>query len=236
LRYSTHYYVLSLSTSTSSLFEAFRDSLIDVENQGFPVAGPARKPHAAEQAQQRELARTIDRCFGHYYTLDPLGLVVVGIPEMQSAFSSVTVHGTAIIGRIDGDHMATSARDLGQIVWPVVKEAMSGVLDRAMRDLDEFSGQGQVASGLEAVARAAGREGRATLLVEADYHLRGSIQDTSGPPVMTPNVDIRETIDDVVDILIERVLESAGNVVFVPPGSLSAQEQIVLLPSGANGP
>jgi hypothetical protein len=65
---------------------------------------------------------------------------VVGAPEMQVAFSSVTAHGAAVVGRIEGDHTTTSARDLGQIVWPVVKEAMSGVLGRTMRGSKRSSG------------------------------------------------------------------------------------------------
>jgi hypothetical protein len=228
VRFSTHYYVLSLSLKSSALFEAFRDSLIEVENHGFPVDGP-REPGVAEPGRRRELARAVDGCFGHYYAHEPLRVVLVGAPEMQDAFKAVTAHDPAVIGRIEGDHATTSARDLGQIVWPVMKEAMSGVLDRAMHDLEELAGRGRLASGLEAVVVAAGREARATLLVEDDYHLRGGIRGAIGPPALTPNVDVRDAIDDAVDAVIEQVLESAGNVVFTPPGTLRDQGQIALL-------
>ena len=236
MRFSPHYYVLSLSTTTNTLFEAFRDSLIDVENQGFPICGPACEPDVVRQEQRSELARTVDEYFGRYYAHEPLGLVVVGAPQMQCAFRAVTAHGTAIIGRIEGDHSATSARDLGQIAWPIVKEAMSGVLDRALRDLEDCAGRGDLVSGLEAVVRAASREVQATLLVDDDYHRRGSIWRVSGPPVMMPDVDVRDAMDDVVDAVIETVLGSAGNVVFTPPGTLRDQEQIVLLLRDAKGP
>jgi hypothetical protein len=71
------------------------------------------------------------------------------------------------------------------------------------------------------------------LLVEEDYRWRGNIWKLSGLPVMTTNVDVRDAIDDVVDAVIEKVLESAGSVVFTPPGTLRDQEQIVLLLRGA---
>ena len=32
-----HYYVLSLGMEASVLFEAFRDQLVEIRNQGFPV-------------------------------------------------------------------------------------------------------------------------------------------------------------------------------------------------------
>lgn len=236
MRFSPHYYVLSLSMTKNALFEAFRDSLIDVENQGFPISGPACEPDAVEQEQRNELARAVDEHFGRYYAREPLSLIVVGAPEMQCAFRSATVHGSAVIGQIEGDHTATSARDLGQIVWPVVKEAMSGVLDQALRDLEDCAGRGRLVSGLEAVIRAASHEVRATLLVDDDYHRRGSIWRVDRPPVMISDVDVRDAMDDVVDAVIETVLGSAGNVVFTPPGTLRDQEQIVLLPRGAKGP
>ncbi len=65
----------------------------------------------------------------------------------------MTRHGEAVIGCILGDYTRTPSRDLGQIAWPVVKEAMSGVIERAMIDLSISEGAGETASGLEAVVR-----------------------------------------------------------------------------------
>lgn len=231
---STHYYVLSLSSTKNNLFEAFRDSLITIENQGFPVVAPAAAADSPHNDRLRDLALAVDKRLAHYYTLDPLGLVVVGNGEMQAAFDSVTVHGAAVIGRVDGDHTATSAHALGQMTWPVVKEAMSGVLDTAMRDLDASAGRGWIASGLEAVARAVNGGARATLLVEDGYHMRGSLSEASGSPAISSEVDVREVVDDAVDAVIERVLQSGGNVVFTPGGSLSDHNRIVLLMHGAD--
>ena len=104
MRFSPHYYALSLSTTKNMLFEAFRDSLINVENQGFPICRPAFEPDLVEQDQRTDLARTVDEYFGRYYAREPLGLIVVGTPEMQCAFRSVTAHGLAVIGRIEGKY------------------------------------------------------------------------------------------------------------------------------------
>ena len=227
---STHYYTLVLGARTNKLHEAFRDDLIEVENQGFPVETPAGIPPSFDHDQLLELARTVDSCFGRYYELDPLGLVVVGEREMESAFRAVTAHESAVIGRIEGDYTATSVRDLGQIVWSVVKTAMSGVLDRAMLDLEASAERGQIACGLESVARLVNAGVQTTLLVEDGYHMIGRIGGTSQSPIISPDVDVRETMDDAVDVVIERVLESGGNVVFTPGGSLKDRNSIVLLP------
>ena len=86
-----------------------------------------------------------------------------------------------------------------------------------------------MATGLEAVALELNKGLRATLLVEDDYHLRGSVGRTGQSPVVSPDVDVRDSLDDAVDVVIERVLESGGNVVFTPGGSLSDWNRIVLL-------
>jgi hypothetical protein len=229
---SIHYYVLSLGAWSTRLFEAFRDSLIDVQNQGFPVQTPALAAHPSDQGRLRELALTVDRCFGHYYLHEPLGVVVVGEEEMQSAFLAVTAHRSAVIAGIAGDHTATPARDLGQISWSAVKEGMSGVLDRAMRDLRASGKGGEKACGLAAVSRLAGRGARATLLVEEDYRMKGRLGGTSESPVISPDVDVRDVMDDAVDAVIEKVLASGGNVLFTPGGSLRDEKRIVLMLDG----
>jgi hypothetical protein len=215
------------------LYEAFRDLLITIENQGFPLKTPAPPTDSINTVnlnQLRKLARTVDEHFAHYYKLDPLHLVVVGDKEMQSAFGSVTAHGAAVIGSVEGDHSATPTRELGQIVWPVVKAALSGVLERAMHDLDDSAGNGQLVSGLESVARVAGKGVRGTLLVEDDYRMRGRVGEECESQIISTDVDVREVIDDAVDAVIETVLESGGHVVFTPSGSLRHWNRIVLLP------
>lgn len=232
---STHYYVLSLGARTNVLFEAFRDTLIDVENQGFPVTSPARVSAPADTDALRDLSRDVDRSFGHHYSAEPLRVVVVGCEEMQSAFSSVTAHGDAVVARVTGDFTATAVRDLGRIVWGVVKEAMSGALDAAMRDLSALGETGRAASGLDAVAGRADSGANSTLLVEDGYHVRGSLGGTTRSPVVLTEVDVRESMDDAVDAVIERLLLTGANVVFAPDGTLDKWDRIVLLLRDDNG-
>jgi hypothetical protein len=232
LHLSTHYYVLSLGADTNTLYEAFRDLLITIENRGFPVktsAPPTKRVETVNRNHRHELVQTVDERFDYYYKLEPLHLVVVGDKEMQSTFSSVTTHRAAVIGCIEGDHSATSAYELGQIVWPLIKERMSDRVHRERSELEDSAENGFLVCGLESVARTASKGGRATLLVEDDYRMRGRVGKSSESPVVSTEVDVRESIDDAVDAVIELVLESDGNVVFTPPGSLSTWNRIVLL-------
>ena len=210
-------------------YEAFRDTLIRVENQGFPVT---RKTHGSAPSGRdasRELMRTVDECFDFYDSHERLGLLLVGDEDLQAAFDAVTTHGSAVVGRVKGDRSGARATDLGQIVWPVVKEVISAVRERALRDLQESSREGRVVSSLEAVAEAASAGAGGTLLVEDEYRVRGSLAPASQRPLLSRDVDVRDANDDAVDAVIERVLSGGGNVVFMGKGALADQERIALL-------
>ncbi|MBI4720645.1 MAG: hypothetical protein HY770_05400 [Chitinivibrionia bacterium] len=229
---STHYYIISLSERSNALFEAFRDTIIDIRNGGFPVE-PPQAPNSVDsivrEERLREVLRIVDRHFGDSYRQDPLRLVVVGEREMQDIFESVTAHRNAIIGRVEGDYSTTSLHDLGKITWPVVREAVSGLVDEAMRELEIATKARRAVCGLPAVSQLAIAGARGTLLVEDDYHMRGSIQRTPQSLEISREVDVMEEMDDAVDMVIEKVLESGGNVVFAPSGSLRTSKNIVLL-------
>ena len=80
----------------------------------------------------------------------------------------------------------------------------------------------------QVIEAAAGTRG--TLLVEEDYRVRGSLVIASQPPAISPDVDIREANDDAVDAVIEQMLQSGGNVVFMHEGALADHGRITLLP------
>jgi hypothetical protein len=233
LHLSTHYYVISLNEHKNALYEAFRDEVIDIRNGGFPLEAPLGGRSGADsldrEGRLRQTLRTVDQLFGECYRQDPLGVVVTGAKELVALFTSVTAHRDIIIGHVEGDFSATSLHDLGKIVWSVVKEALSGVQNDTMHDLEIAEKAGRTVSGLDAVSRQALAGVNATLLVEDDYHMRGSIARTSQSLEISPEVDVMEELDDAIDMIIEKVLESGGNVVFAPNGSLYKQERIVLL-------
>lgn len=230
---SIWYYTLLLSETSSRLFEGFRDTLIEIEEGGFPSGAFLKVPHPVEpirmEHQRKEFYVTLDRSFAHFYDQDPLKLVLVGANGSPSIFRSVSAHEEDILGSIEGSYDATSVHDLGRIVWPVVKEALAGARDNALHELHEAVRARKVASGLDDVWRSveAGRGGR--LLVEEDYHVRGSIARFHPSLVICEEVDVRDVLDDVVDVLIERVLEKEGTVVFLDGGSLTSHQRMVLL-------
>ena len=216
---STHYYVLSLSEHTSRLYEAFRGSLIDIENTWFPFEsskGPLQPD--LDDAQLRALLQTVDHHFAHYYEQDPLGMVLFGTERNQDAFASVTAYPGVIIGRVNGDDSLTSLHDLGQIVWPVVKGVMAGAGQKVERELEAATLAHNIAFGIDAVVESVDSGVGATLLVEDGYVVE---------PVVSRS--LIDDCDNVVDVVIDKVLALRGNVIFVEDGSLGKFQRIALI-------
>ncbi|MBN1352504.1 hypothetical protein JXJ21_24105 [candidate division KSB1 bacterium] len=236
MQLSIHYYVLKLSKQASRLYEGFREKLIDIQNAKFPIESSpdsrtSLKP-LAQETQLRKFLNLTDQHFTHYFEQDPLRLVVVGEKEYLSIFEELTIHREAMIGTIKGDYAATSTHDLGKIVWPAVKEAISGTTENALRDLAEAARMNKMVSGIDAVGQSAATNPGSTLYVEDDYHVKGSVNKTDHSLVFSKYVNLVDVLDDIVDIIIENVLEMGGNVIFLKNGSLISHERIALVLRG----
>jgi len=233
VKLTTHYYVLSLSEQTSMLYEAFRDTLIDIQNKVFPIESSTDMSVTIEpslrNSQLREFIRAADQHFDHYFKQDPLRLIVVGEKEHLSIFGSLTSHQDVLIGSVEGRYTATTPHDLGKIVWPIVKKAMAGTGEKARRGLDAAEHPQNVVSGIDAVGHLAGSETGGTLFVEEDYRMKGGIREMDHSLITPQDLDIQEAMDDVVDVVIEKVLEKGGNVIFLENGALAKFQRIALI-------
>ncbi len=230
---SIHYYVLSLSEQMSRLYEGFRDKLIDIQDTNFPFEISNNVSHAASRdTQLKEFFQQTDQYFAQYYKQDPLRVVVVGEERSLAIFKALTTHQDCYLGTVKGDFTATSVYDLGKIVWPVVKEAIAGANENAMNDLETAAAKHKVVSGIEAVVQSVETETGSILYVEEDYHVNGSINKINLSQVFSKHVDILEVIDDIVDIIIEKVLKMNGTVIFLNNGSLMKLERIALILDG----
>jgi len=219
VKLSTHYYVLSLSERTNRLYEAFRDTLIDIENTWFPLMAP-RNPSQRDlnDAQLHTLLQRVDRHFAHYYEQDPLGMVLAGTSRSQAMFESVTSYPGVIIGKTNGDLSTTSVSDLGNIVWPIVKGVMASAGEKMERELEAATRAHNIATGIDAVMLAVDSGVGATLLVEDGYRVP--------PPQSSPLAD---DTDNVADIVIDKVLALGGNVIFVENGLLGKFQHVALI-------
>lgn len=247
MKLSTHYYILSLSDETSRLYEGFRDDLIDIQNTAFPfrskpngappgtgsVSGDPPLPGTElNEKQLRDFLQQTDLRFAKYFGQDPLGLVLVGLRRFVDPYTSLTRHRDVIIGMVEGDFRATSPHDLGKIVWPVLKHAIAGSTGNALRSLASADNLRNVVSGIDKVWMSAESNPESTLYVEDGYHLNTSEPGKHNTNPFPDSVALRDVFDNVVDIIIEKILRGGGAVVFMENDSLISRERIAMIVRG----
>lgn len=226
---SIHYYVLSLSKTVNKLYEGFRDKLIVIESGKFPFEYATPGDSFVDANKLRDFFQATNKHFAHFYEQDPLQLVVVGEMNILTVFESIQNHQDLLIGKICGNYINTSTHDLGKIVWPVVKTALAGVNKAAMQDLANAISLKKVVFGLQAVSQRAEIDSGSVLYVEEDFHVRGSLQKTEHSLIISNDLDVTQLFDDVVDIIIEKVLKNGGTVIFLNNGALATHGRIALI-------
>lgn len=235
------YWVLVLSEKPTRLFEASRDDLIEIQEEGFPLVheGPGGelplpggfgvRKSAYRDERHRQFFRQVDSALKPFLADDPLPLAVVGVDRFLAFFNEVTNHKDAILTTVAGSHSRTTAHKLGQLVWPLVKAGLAEQRQRYLGELERAVGERRFASTIGEVWRMA-RQGRGRLLlVEEDYHFPGRLDESGVHLLPADDPGAPGVIDDAVDEIIETVLSMQGQVVFVENGQLEAHQRIALI-------
>jgi hypothetical protein len=241
LNRSQRYWVLVLGEKPTRLFEGVLDTLIEVEEGGFPFThtGPGGeaplpggfgiKKSAYRDERHRQFFRQVDAGLRPFLLEDPLPLVVVGVDRYLSFFNEVSQHKDSVIGSLTGSHSRTSTTRLGRLVWPLVKAGLDTQRQKYLEELGLAVSQRKFAATIEQVWRVA-QEGRGRLLlVEKDFHFPAKV-DASG--LHLEQVELTgdaEDMDDAVDEIVKTVLDKQGKVAFVENGSLDQYQRIAMI-------
>lgn len=227
---SESYRVLVLSEKPTRLYDAVRNDLEEVIGHGFPrvhnaPGGATRLPGGAginaetvRQNHHLNFFRAIDSSISAIQHEDEQPLVVVGVQRYLGYWTNISNNASAMLVTVEGAHDKTPPHELGNLVWPQVREALAAREQAEAERVRNAVGQGQGVAGLAQAWRAAAEGRVSVLVVDEHYHEPGTVDETG--MVLTPTSD-REApgvIDDAVDDLVENVAAFGGRVVFVDGG------------------
>jgi hypothetical protein len=240
LNRSPRYWVLVLGEKPTRLYEATRETLIEITEGDFPLihTGPGGeaplpggfgiKKSAYRDERHRQFFRQVDAALRPFLLDDPLPLAVVGVDRYRAFFSEVSAHKDAILASLGGSHSRTSSHRLGELVWPQAREALAEYRKKYLAELEQAIGEKKFASTIGEVRRMA-HEGRGRLLlVEQDYHAPARIDESGLHLKKAHDANAPDVLDDAVDEVIKTVLEKQGQVVFVENGVLKQHQRIAL--------
>jgi hypothetical protein len=230
------YRVLVLSHQ-ARLFDAWTTVLDEHTARPFPMAhrgpgGASKLPggqginrSAVRDEEHRRFFRTVDDAVAALQKANPLPLVVAGVERNLAFYREVTRQSGAIVGMLAGNYDQTSPSALGKLVWPVFESGATLRRTEALVQLDRAVSAHRHASGIVQVWRAAVGAKCKTLLVEKDFRYPGDVS-PEGDRLLPYTGQGASALDDAVDEVIERVMDTGGEVFFYEPGDLDVHQQI----------
>lgn len=230
------YRVLVLS-HTCRLYDAWTTVLEEHRARPFPMnhrgpGGASRLPggHGINRSAIRDDAlrsffRSVDEALADLQKGKPLPLIVVGVDRNLAFFQEVTRQAGSIVGMLAGNHDQTPPHALGKLVWPVFELGATTRRTEALVQLDQAVSAHRHASGIDQVWRVAAGGTCRTLLVEKEFKYAADVS-SDGTQLLPYTGRGAASLDDAVDEVIERVLDTGGDVFFYPTGTLEVHQRI----------
>lgn len=159
-----------------------------------------------------------------------LPLFVLGTDRMLGHFKKITKHTRAVVEYIHGNYEEATLPELKKVVEPHVADWKKVMEKDLLNRLDEAEGQKKLAKGIKEVWREAMAHKSRLLVLEKNFMYaaqHGANESEIYKPVEPYNKF--SVIRDAVDDLIEKVLESGGDVEFVDEGVLDKYQHIALV-------
>lgn len=235
------YWALVLSEQPTRLYEGSRETLTEVNEESFPLThtGPGGelplpggfgiKKSQYRDERHRQFFRQVDAALRPFLLDDPLPLIVVGVDRYLAFFSEISDHKDAISATLEGSHDSTPEHELGELVWPVVKQALAKERQKYLDELDQAVGERKIASTISDVWHMAQAGRGRLLLVEEDFHYPARVDESGLQISPADDIEAPDVLDDAVDEVITTVLEKGGEVVFLENGELDAHSRIALI-------
>lgn len=204
---SWEYHLMVLSESPTRLFRGDRESLSEILGdfpiehtgrggaQGLPT-GFGQRTSVVEDEEHRKFFRQVSEALTKTQAGEQLPLVVTGVNRFQAFWAEVAPSQAADLV-IEGSYDFMSEAELLAKCWPEIQDHFRAQNIRVVADLDSAKSQKRYAGGFAEVAEMA-TAGRIDTLVVSDD----------------------ETVNPQVEKTVRLVLESAGEVVFVPAEEL----------------
>jgi hypothetical protein len=244
LQSADRYQILGLNRQEMKLFEGNRDVIDEIDPaEGVPrtitdalgkevterptltsfspgASGPAiRHGYGSKQDEvdidTERFFRAVDRAvLEHHSQPSGLPLILAALPEYHNLFRQVSHNPFLLADGIDVHSDALSADALRERAWWVLEPQYLARLAGLVEEFGRAKSKGLGSDELAQVAQAAVNGRVATLLIDADRHVPGRIDEAS-EQIEYGDLAHPE-IDDLLDDLGELVVNKRGQVVIVP--------------------
>jgi hypothetical protein len=176
----------------------------------------------AETVDTDEFLHRMDQGLSLLLNSYPLPVLVIGPQRLTGRFAHLSHHTAHVVAFIHKDLPHASEAQLLTLLQPYIGNWQQVKQQSILQQVEGAFHAGTLVQGIAAINPVAGRKNTRLLVVEKDF--------TAPDTGRAPSVDTPFYIRDAIDIIIQKVLESGGDVEFVETGTLKAFGRIVLIP------
>jgi len=159
-----------------------------------------------------------------------LPIFVMGTPKTLGQFKSITHNGKQVIDYIHGNFEEKTEAELQDVMKPYIKNWKIIHQKRLLGLIDEAYGKKKLAVGINEAWQAAVQNRGRLLIVEKNFYYPAQ-HGANKEVIYKRDAFLNNSffIKDAVDDIIEKVIESGGDIEFVDEGILNEFQKIVLL-------
>ncbi|MFE6158711.1 chemotaxis protein [Streptomyces sp. NPDC056486] len=229
------YWVLAVSADRVTLWSGTPERVTQHKADGFPLTRSLDDPDAERKERigdvpstfrdehTRKFLREADLAAAAVLRAHPRPLFVAG---EAAALSLLDDTGTVTKGATRVPHGGLAhgpAQAVWQTVRPFIAAQDKAELGSTLHELDAAQGRHQYAAGLDEVWQNVTTDRVRLIAVEDTF--QATVRDDGGHLVPAESDDL-DAVDDVVDDIVERALDTGAEVRFVPEGTLTDRGRI----------
>ncbi|MER5466185.1 chemotaxis protein [Streptomyces sp. NPDC002668] len=225
------FWVLAVSSDRISLWSGGADRVVEETRGAFPLTRSLETPDAERKErigdvpstfsdeQTRQFLREADAAMRGVLKSDPRTLYVAG-----EAVALALLDGVGTVAKGTATHIPQGGLAAGpaDAVWQAVRPFVQARAEKEVVDvlgeLDKARGRRAFAAGVDEIRQNVTSGRVALLAVEENY--RETVRDSGGHLLPAEPGDL-DALDDIVDEIVERSLDTGAEVRFVPDGTLA---------------
>jgi hypothetical protein len=235
------YLVLLLSNKVSRIYLGNTDTFVRIvadtpeSVKAYVNDAPERVANFSDPSARKEMLMDkfllhIDNALDIILNAYRFPLFVIGTEKIAGHFKKLSKHTGSVVEYIHGNYEEASMEELKKVLDPHITNWKKVMQKDILNQLEEAAGKKKLEFGIKNVWREAmGHKGR-LLVVEKDYSY--AAQHGSKPGIIYKTAEPFNKfsyIKDAVDDIIEKVLESGGDVEFVDKDVLRDYHHIALV-------
>jgi len=204
---------------------------IDAYERDMPErVGKFSDQHAHREVLLWKFIHHMDEGLSLVLNAYPLPVFALGPPKVLGNFKKMTKNQKSLVGYVHGNYEDASMTEIISAIKPYIAEWQKIKQQSILQELDEAASRHQLDMGMKSVWETATHKNGRLLIVERDFiypaHLGDGPEHIYKQDLTEPNLFY---IKDAVDDVMEKILNSGGDVEFVDNGLLAAFDHIALI-------